>query len=147
MTEEDRERDREQQARRRARLTSPERSVACEHNGRQQQQLRVLQSPQSTAQRRTSDRVRQQQRRASKAAVTDGRVYLGPMTTMCEHCQAPQGVHQLLSQWEGQLASPLAGHIMSTSPDISPWCWMENLWLKSGQSNTNFWTFKLFRVI
>ena len=45
MTEADRERDREQQARRRARLTSPERSVDLEENRRQQQELRASQSP------------------------------------------------------------------------------------------------------
>ena len=41
---------------------------------------------QDADQRRTSARMRQQQRRAITPAVTgSGRVYLGPMTTVCHH--------------------------------------------------------------
>lgn len=56
---------------------------------RQHQLHRASQSPESVSLARRSNRVRQQQRRAATAtAPASVGLYVGPMTTQCEHCQA-----------------------------------------------------------
>ena len=86
MEEEEREAERERLRRRREAMEEEEREAERERH----QLRRALQSPETTFTRRQSDRVRQQQRRASIPAPTTANVgiYLGSMTTVCPHCRA-----------------------------------------------------------
>ena len=78
----ERGREAERSRRRREEQQEAEREREAERSRRRREE-------QQDADQRTSARVRQQQRRAITPAVTgSGRVYLGPMTTVCRHCQA-----------------------------------------------------------
>ena len=84
MDEEEREEERERLRRRRAEMDEEEREQERERVRRR----RASQSPESAILTRRSERVRQQQRRASTPATESGRIYVGPITTVCEYCQA-----------------------------------------------------------
>ena len=76
----DREREAERGRRRREAQQEADREREAERSRRRRE------AQQDADQRRTSARVRQQDRRATTPAVTgSGRVYLGPMTTVCHH--------------------------------------------------------------
>ena len=80
-------------------MEEAERDMEQEENTRQHQLHRALQSPETASIRRRSDRVRRQQRRASTPAATTGGVsiYVGPMTTVCQHCNALRFPHETLN--------------------------------------------------
>ena len=76
----EREREAERSRRRREEQQDADREREAERGRRRREEQ------QEADQRRTNARVRQQQRRATTPAVTgSGRVYLGPMTTVCHH--------------------------------------------------------------
>ena len=93
MEEQERERLRESERdrlrRRRDELDEEQRQREQHQDTRHHQLHRASQSPESASLARRSNRVRPQQRRAATAtAPTSVGLYVGPMTTQCEHCQA-----------------------------------------------------------